>query len=154
MKLTTLLQATVSALLLALSGVVPAQDEEQQTLYVAVDCMKSTSGDYRGVETEIWQPMHQERVDQGKINSWALYWVMFGDRSTCDDYTVTSYRGQDQLNADPQFADVFKSVHKGKNVTKAMARTYAATTAMQVTKQNLNTRLCCERSSRLPRTTE
>lgn len=126
MKLKTLLQSALSAVLIAVSGVVPAQDEEQPTLYVAVDCMKSMSGDYRDVETKIWQPMHQERADQGRINSWALYWVMYGDRSTCDYYTVTSYLGQEQLNASPEFAAVFESVHKGKDVMKAMARTSAA----------------------------
>lgn len=126
MKMTTLLQVAMAATMLTISSVVLAQAEEQPPLYVSVDCMKSTSGDYQGVETDIWQPMHQERVDQGKINSWALYWVMYGDRSVCDYYTVTSYRGQEQLNADPSFDEVFKSVHKGKDVMKAMARTSAS----------------------------
>ena len=121
MKLTTLLQTALSAVLLALSAVAPAQDENEPTLYVAVDCMKSTTGDYRGVETEIWQPMHQARVDQGQIESWALYWVMYGDRSSCDYYTVTSFRGQEQLNTNPDYAKIFESAHKGKNVMKAMA---------------------------------
>jgi hypothetical protein len=126
MQLTTLLQATLLVVLLALTGAASSQDDEQTTIYVAVDCMKSTSGDYQGVETEIWQPMHQKRVDQGEISSWALYWVMYGDRSTCDYYTVTSFRGQEQLNATPDFAEVFESVHKGKDVMQAMARTSAS----------------------------
>ncbi|MDH3352338.1 MAG: hypothetical protein OEM60_00380 [Gammaproteobacteria bacterium] len=126
MKMTTLINAVIMAAMLAIPGVVFAQDEEQPPLYVAVDCMKSTTGDYRDVETDIWRPMHQELVDQGKINSWALYWVKFGDRSRCDFYTVTTYLGHEQLNAAAAFAEAFAVVHKGKDFMRAMARTWAS----------------------------
>lgn len=116
---------TIAALIaLALPGNVSA--EEDQPLYVSVDCMKSLTPDYVNVETEIWQPMHEELVKQGKRNSWALYWVRFGDRSRCDYYTVTSYRGQEQLDADPDYGEVFAAAHPRKNIDKAMARTFAS----------------------------
>ena len=110
---------------LAVPRVSAAQDD-QPTLYVVVDCMKSTSADYVDVETEIWQPMHQEMINQGKRNSWALYWVLYGDRSDCDYFTVNTYLGEDQLNDDTSYGDVFASVHRGKNVDEAMDRTAAS----------------------------
>jgi len=112
--------------LLVLPALIAAQENEAQALYVAVDCMKSTAADYASVETEIWQPMHQELVNHGKRNSWSLYWVQYGDRSKCDYYTVTSYRGEAQLNADPAYAEVFETVHQNKNFAKAMTRTSAS----------------------------
>ena len=126
MKMTTLFSAVIAAAILGIPCATIAQDDDQPSLYVSVDCMRSMVPDYQSVETDIWKPIHQERVDQGKINSWALYWVMYGDRSTCDYYTVTSYLGQEQLNANPSFEAVFQAVHKDKNVMKAMARTWAS----------------------------
>lgn len=111
--------------LLSLANHAPAQDDAQP-LYVAVDCMKSRSADYVKIETDVWQPMHQALVDQGKRNSWALYWVMYGDRSECDYYTVTTYLGQDQLDANPDYAAVFEAVHGGEDLQAAMAKTRAS----------------------------
>ena len=108
-----------------LPGTVAAQDEDQP-LFMSVDCMKSTTTDYVSIETEIWRAMHQQLIDQGKRNSWALYSVMYGDRSKCDYYTVTTFLGQEQLDAYPDYAEVFKTVHPGKDVSKAMARTLAS----------------------------
>jgi len=116
----------IAAGLLVPPGVATAQDEESQPLYVSVDCMKSAAADYVAVETEIWQPMHQELVNQGKRNSWALYSVYFGDRSKCDYYTVTSYLGEEQLNADPAYDETFMAVHAGKDMAKEMSRTAAS----------------------------
>ena len=103
-----------------------AQAGASPPLYVALDCMKSTAADYVQLEAEIWAPMHQHLVDEGKRSSWALYGVMYGDRSGCDYYTVTTYRGEDQLNAAVDYAEAFQAVHKGKNVVNAMAKTFAS----------------------------
>lgn len=126
MRTTGTLSAVIAATILAISGVTIAQQEERPPLYVSVDCMKSTAEDYSQIETEIWQPMHQELVKQGKLNSWALYWVKHGDRSKCDYYTVATYLGQQQLNASPSIPEVFQAVHRGKGFAKAMSRTWAA----------------------------
>jgi hypothetical protein len=104
---------------------VVAQDNDER-LYVALECMKSTSPDYVGVETGIWQAMHQQLVDDGKRNSWALYWVMYGDRSKCDYYTVTTFLGQAQLDHNPDYAAVFERAHPGKDIERAMTRTMNA----------------------------
>jgi len=103
-----------------------AQKEEQPPLYVSVECMKSTASDYTRVELDIWQAMHQELVDTGKRKSWALYEVLYGDRSKCDFYTVTMLLGEGQLNEDPDYEGVFKAVHPDDNFEEAMTRTWAS----------------------------
>ena len=117
--------ATLAVTLLSFAGATVAQ-EQDEPLYVSVECMKSANADYMRVETEIWQAMHQELVDQGKRNSWALYGVLYGDRTKCDFYTVTTLRGSEQLNGDPSFEEAFEAVHPAGNFKQAMARTLAS----------------------------
>ena len=126
MKIDNILAYVGAALALAVSADISAQDEERPPLYVSVDCMKSIAADYTEIETQIWQPMHQERVNQGKINSWALYWVMYGDRSKCDYFTVTTYLGQEQLNAGTTFEKAFQATHPDSEFSEAMVRTWAS----------------------------
>lgn len=114
------------AVTLILASAVLAQDNGSEPLYVAVDCMKSTGTEYPGIESEIWLPMHQHLVDEGQRVSWALYAVKYGDRSRCNYYTVTTYRGEQQLNAAIDYNDVFRDVHRGRNVERAMDRTMVA----------------------------
>lgn len=116
----------IAAFLCLIAAVTLAQQPDAGPLYVTVDCMKSTAADYVLVEKDIWQPMHQELVNQGKRNSWALYSVEYGDRSKCDFYTVTTFLGEKQLNADPAYDDAFKTVHGDKHLSKEMAKTLAS----------------------------
>jgi hypothetical protein len=111
---------------IVISGTSFAQDSETRPLYVSVDCMKSTSVDYTSVELEIWQAMHQELVNKGEQNSWALYWVMYGDRSKCDYYTVTTHLGHEQLNSNLPIEEVFETVYPEDDFAEAMARTWAS----------------------------
>lgn len=129
----TLKKSAITALTLmlavpAIPSIGAAQEAAEGPLYLEVECMKSTSADYVDVETEIWKPMHQEAVNQGKMVNWTLYRVLYGDRSDCDHYTVNAYRGLEQLNADRAFADLFAIAHPGKNWDGAMKRTAAART--------------------------
>ena len=126
MKRTSLLVSIIGATVLLTSVSSFAQSEAPPLLYVSVECMKSTAGDYRSVELDIWQAMHQELVNQGKKNSWALYEVLYGDRSRCDFYTVTTLLGEDQLNERPAYEDVFETSHPGDDFEEAMARTWAS----------------------------
>lgn len=125
-KKTNTLLAVITFMVLAMSGTSAAEDNQQTALHIAVDCMKSTAADYVSVETDTWLPMHQQLVNQGKQDSWALYWVQYGDRSKCDYYTVTGYRGEQQLNGEPAFAEAFAAAHPGEDFAAAMARTQAA----------------------------
>jgi len=107
-------------------GVSVAQEEGSEPVYVSVDCMKSTSTGYEQHEQEVWQPMHQYLVDNGKRIRWALYRVMYGDRSRCDYYTVTTYSGAGQLDATADYEEAFSAVHGGKNAGRVFAQTAAA----------------------------
>lgn len=126
MKLTSLVSAVLAVALCAPQLARAADDESQETLYLAVECMQSAAADYADVESAIWLPMHQELVDRGLRNSWALYRVVWGDRASCDFYTVTSYLGTDQLNADPMYETVHKSVHPRRKFMADMSRTWAS----------------------------
>lgn len=123
MRIISALVIGIAAAVYMLPGATLAAEDEPPPHYVAVDCMKSTSTDYVDLETELWLPMHQERVSQGKISSWALYWVQYGDRTDCDFYTVTTFMGADQLNANHDVKDVFAAVHPGRDLQQDMAST-------------------------------
>ena len=121
-----LMKSFMAVAMLLISGAAAAQDGGPARVYVTVDCMKSTAMDYEQLEQDVWRPMHQHLVNQGKRQSWALYRVMYGDRSRCDYYTVTTYRGDEQLNADPGYGAAFEAVHPREDIVKAMDRTLAA----------------------------
>jgi hypothetical protein len=78
------------------------------------------------LETETWKPVHQHLVDEGKRRSWALYEVVFGDRSRCDYYTVMTFSDEQQLNAHADYTAAFAAVHTDKDASKLMAATLAA----------------------------
>ncbi len=100
-----------------------AQQAENPALYLSVDCVKSTSPDYLRLGKETWLPVHEELVNRGSENSWALYSVLFGDRSRCDYYEVTTYLGERQLNAVPRLDEAFEAAHDDVDLAEAMTRT-------------------------------
>ena len=102
-----------------------AQDQNGQTVYLGVECMRSTDPGYEQLEKDIWKPMHQHLVDHGQRTRWALYRVAYGDRSRCDYYAVTTYTGSQQLHAAPDFAGAFEEVHTGKDAGATFTRTLA-----------------------------
>lgn len=126
MKIESMFLAVAAATVAMIPAATGAQDDERPPLYVSIDCMKSTTADYASVETDMWQPMHKERMNQGEINSWSLYWVMYGDRSRCDYYTVTTYPGSEPLNASPPYDEIFEAVHPDGDFEEAMSRTFAS----------------------------
>lgn len=118
--------ATIATVMLAISGVATAQEVQRPMLTVTVNCMKAKVADYANLETEMWLPMHQSLVDRGKLNSWSLYWVLYGDRSKCDYYTIMTYRGDKQRGAQPATEETFAAVHKGDDFAAAMRKTWAS----------------------------
>ncbi len=124
MKTRNSLLSLIVATAFVIPGAGSAQQQERQALYVSVDCMKSTAPEYSAVETEVWQPMHQELVNQGSRNSWSLYRVLYGDRSKCDYYTVTTYLDVEQLNNSPDMEKVFRKAHANKDFNAAMVTTW------------------------------
>lgn len=120
----------VRKMITALLAMVPlstaiADEAASPALYVSVDCMKATSPGYERVELETWKPMHQHLVDAGKRHSWSLYQVLYGDRSRCDYYTVTTFLGDQQLNDASDYGEVFKIVHPDKDFAKATQATWS-----------------------------
>ncbi len=117
---------SITPLFLGLLIVSPIQAQDAEPTFVTVDCMKSTSSDYVDLETEIYKPIHQAQVDAGRKQSWALYWVLFGDRSECDYYTVNVQTGS-QMNAEGGgFAAFFEQVHPDLDMDEVSADTWAS----------------------------
>ncbi len=47
--------------------------------------------DYLKLETEIWKPIHQERIKQGKATGWYLYQVMYPSGTNAEyDYVIVN----------------------------------------------------------------
>ena len=103
-----------------------AQDESRQPVYLSVECMKSRTADYEQLERDVWKPMHQHLVDMGQRASWALYRVVYGDRSRCDYFTVTTHISAGQLHEEPDYAAAFAAAHPNADVGKAMKKTFEA----------------------------
>ena len=110
MNITRSIIFCVTATILAIPGIAVAQEEDEQQQYVAVDCVKSISTDLSSSQADAWLSAHQELVDKGQQNSWALYSVLYGDRSRCDFYAVTTFLGDEQLNNNQSIEDAFESV--------------------------------------------
>ncbi len=119
--------ACLSTAFLLLPGTALAQAKETPQLRVVDHCMKSSSPGYENVETGIWRPMHEKMIEQGKKNSWALYRVLYGDRSQCDYHVIETYLGQDQqASSGEDIEKVFNLVHPRKKFMKAMVNTEAS----------------------------
>ena len=126
MKRTRSITTIIAIVAIAFPGLVFAQNDDSSSTYVAVDCMKSSAPGYAQLELEVWLPAHQYLVNKGKRESWALYRVMYGDRSRCDYYTVTTYRGVEQLNAPAGYDEAFAAVHPDSDFGKLMSKSFAA----------------------------
>lgn len=59
------------------------------------------TGEYLRVERQFWKPVHQERVNKGKIAYWKLYAVSFpnGDKQEYDYVTMTEFANFADLEA-------------------------------------------------------
>lgn len=124
MKRTGSIKIIVTALVAMVPGLVIAQDDPAP-LYVTLDCMKPLASNYEQFERETWLPIHQYLVNKGKRNSWALYRVVFGDRSRCDYYVVTTYRGAQHLDVPGEYEEAFAAVHADIDIAQLMTQTMA-----------------------------
>ncbi len=130
MKALTLPLLFAIAISLMLSPARAADNSEP--LILVSHCMKSTSSDYVNVEKELWQPLHQQMVDQGMKNSWAVYWVMYGDRSRCDYFVIETYLGMAQYNkADESMGKVYAQVFNEKDFNEFIGRTESSRTMVE-----------------------
>ena len=83
--------------------------------FVEVDYMKvdaEKDNDYRHVEQDLWKPVHQQRIKNGEMRSWALYGLRFpsGADEKYDYITFTAYDRFAQLES--PYANVGQIVTK------------------------------------------
>ena len=109
------------ALSLALAGaflagtLVPsAESQASSQHFLRIDYMRIPPGQslhYRTLETELWKPVHQARVDSGYITSWKLYGHHFpGGDADYQYVTVTEFpslQSMDELH----YPELFQQVH-------------------------------------------
>jgi hypothetical protein len=110
-------------LILGAAAVAPAQPNPNppKYRYLVVDYHKpepGKTGDYVQMEREYWKPVHQDRVNNGKITSWKLYAVSFpnGEGQEYDFVTVTEFAS---------FADL-ENQYAGTDFRKVLGDTKAA----------------------------
>ena len=103
--------------------------QEEPMIFAIVDYMKVKPGDvdkYLNVEKMIWKPMHQERIQQGKIIGWHLYEVRY--TGSDDDYnfvTVTLFDNPANLENPWAGIDAGK-ILPGKDIAKVFEETLSS----------------------------
>ena len=89
------------ALCFAIGTLVPirrthAQDNTSNRTYYVVDYMKSRPGqDPFKMERDLWKPLHQDRLKNGNIMSWAVMAPVLAGPHNYDYITVTGYRSME-----------------------------------------------------------
>jgi len=126
------LRALLSPLALALLGLclcaAPAQAQEAS--YVQHDYMKVPSDQaqaYLNLEQDVWKPIHRERAEDGTIEAWNLYEVVFpaGAERTHDFVTATFYDSWDRMEA-PYEESHLTNAHPDMSAEQLSQRTVQA----------------------------
>jgi hypothetical protein len=96
---------------------------------VEVACMKVEPGknaEYLALEHDIWKPIHQERIKQGRMRSWTVYAVRYpvGSQRECDYRVVNTYNSIADI--DRPNADIFAKVHPSIPIAELGRRTFSA----------------------------
>lgn len=86
----------------------------------------SGRSDHFKVEKEIWKPVHQARINDGKLKGWVLTRMVMpvGTSMPYHDATVDLYDNIEQMMMDNPMP-YFEKVHPGKNVDKLLEETGA-----------------------------
>lgn len=105
-------------------------EPESPSPFIQVDCMQVKEGNagmYVEVETELWQPLHQELVNAGQRNFWGLYalWYPGGTGREYQYVTVNAVSDFTKL-ASFDYEAAFEKAHPGKDVNEAMEKTTAS----------------------------
>jgi hypothetical protein len=128
MKLKYLGLVTVIALSFLAGTLVPTAltQSKPSSQYVSVNYMKVDPGrenQYVQMEREVWKPIHQQRVKDGKMKAWSLYEVRFpgGDNREYGYLTVETYDSIQDVEGSygdsAYFTSLLKKVHPDKTVT-------------------------------------
>ena len=95
--------------------------------YLLVDFMRSKAANYETVERELWKPIHEDRIKNGKMLSWSLYaLVLPGGTSYPYDYATVNAVSDLSAMTDMFPDDLFKRVHPNLTLTEIGNRTGAS----------------------------
>lgn len=105
-----------------------AQTETPKRTFYAIDYMKSKPGqNVFKMESELWKPIHAQRVKDGSIVSWAVMAPVFGGSHDWDYVTVTGYHSLGGVeNEEDTFVKLFKKVMPDKSLDTIMKQTQDA----------------------------
>ncbi|MYB51073.1 MAG: hypothetical protein F4X77_02565 [Acidobacteriia bacterium] len=110
---------------------VPTAETQSGRHFLRIDYMRIPDGQalrYRNLETELWKPVHQLRVDKGYITSWRLYGHHFpGGESDYQYVTVTEFpslQAMDELH----YPELFQEAHGRDYDTEISQQTVASRT--------------------------
>lgn len=89
---------------------------------------KSNRTEHFRVEREIWKPIHEARIQDGKMTGWVLLakQLPYGSNETYHDATVDLYADMEQFLAQGSPVPYFEKVHAGKDMDKMWTETDAA----------------------------
>lgn len=109
-------------------GIMPRMGmaQENTNVFIEVGLMKVKPGDgadYVELEQKIWKPIHQERINQGKLVGWILYQVMYTGTDDAYNYvTVNVYANRANLENRSQGIDIEK-ILPGVDIQKEYEKT-------------------------------
>lgn len=100
--------------------------QDQSAVFATVDYMKVKPGfedKYVDLEKNVWKPLHQERINQGKIIGWILFRVLYTGTSDLYNYvTVTVF--DNPANLENSWAGVDSpKILAGKDIDKLYKET-------------------------------
>lgn len=99
--------------------------------YLRIDFMKIPPGQalkYRDLESKLWKPVHQLRVDRGHISSWKLYGHHFPSGPSDYQYVTVTQFPTFQAMEESHYPELFKEVHGAEYDTEVSIQTNAART--------------------------
>lgn len=106
--------AALAVAFLAGTFVPSGEAQSARRHFLRIDYMKIPPGQalrYRSLETDLWKPVHQLRVDKGYITSWKLYGHHFPGGSGDYQYvTMTEFpslQAMDELH----YPELFQEAH-------------------------------------------
>jgi hypothetical protein len=105
---------------------------EAQERIALVDYMRVPEGggeDYVALEKEVWKPIHQEMVNNGKLEGWFLYQIPYPGGTDAEYHyvTVRLYNDRAQIeNTWDGMNNAFEKAHPGKDVDEIDDKTMAS----------------------------
>ena len=104
-------------------------DKEKIVVFNYFDFPETGSrAEHLRVEREIWKPVHEARVNDGKMTGWVLLTKRLpnGSAEAYHDATVDLYADMEQFLSQGNPVPYFEKVHAGKDANKLFAETNAA----------------------------